>query len=549
MHKKIFREGQGAIEYLLIIGAAILVTAVVIIATSQVLTQGRMSVDVNELQKVSDPLQEQFNVACSIDGEEVCNLDRTYKTCINKTWTNFDVTIDHCGVTCINDGFEDCNTSCNNPGTKEFTCNDGSKTYSPCIATNPECPDKTCKDYLTLQNCTTEGCFGTTTTAQPGEICITDSFEKKFADGNGTTISPYGISTCTQLQNISFALDKNFIILNDFSCNSIPNFSPITNFSGKLNGNKRTISNFTSNGTGARGVFSSATNALITDLNFTNHKVTGGVNTGGLVGYCTNCTIRNIQISGDVNLVGDGYAEPAPIGGIVGSADSTTSIDKSKAIIKVTKAYTVGGIAGYSAGTITNSFADINFTGLSYVAGFVGGIVGYLAEPGSIKNCHTKGIIKVTNNAGSLGGIVGTIQARGVAPTIQNSYSDVNISCISGCSNYSGGIAGRVRNTQAVIINTFSTGTLSGGKNEGGKICVGGEIGYLSSSLTNPNNHSTFTPCFGCSKSPQVASCTIDTNRSNYYDSTHLVYTNNIPVWNDGNWVWQAGALPKLSWE
>ena len=80
MNKKNFSEGQGAIEYLLIIGAAILVTAVVIIATSQVLTQGRLSVDVNELQKVSDPLQEQFNVACSIDGEEVCNLDHTYKT-------------------------------------------------------------------------------------------------------------------------------------------------------------------------------------------------------------------------------------------------------------------------------------------------------------------------------------------------------------------------------------------------------------------------------------------------------------------------------------
>lgn len=57
--------GQGAIEYLLIIGAAILVVAVVIIALSGVLTEGNNSVDKNEISTTGDPLKE--NLANSMN--------------------------------------------------------------------------------------------------------------------------------------------------------------------------------------------------------------------------------------------------------------------------------------------------------------------------------------------------------------------------------------------------------------------------------------------------------------------------------------------------
>jgi hypothetical protein len=51
------RKGQGAIEYLLIIGAAILVVAVVVIALTSVTSAGGDAVDGNNVSSVDDALQ------------------------------------------------------------------------------------------------------------------------------------------------------------------------------------------------------------------------------------------------------------------------------------------------------------------------------------------------------------------------------------------------------------------------------------------------------------------------------------------------------------
>jgi hypothetical protein len=50
------RQGQGAIEYLLIIGAAILVVAVVIIALTSVTSGATNATDENAVQGAMDPL-------------------------------------------------------------------------------------------------------------------------------------------------------------------------------------------------------------------------------------------------------------------------------------------------------------------------------------------------------------------------------------------------------------------------------------------------------------------------------------------------------------
>ena len=57
MHKTTFKKGQGAVEYLLVIGAVILVTAVVILALSGTLTETRSAIDNNEVANLNDPLQ------------------------------------------------------------------------------------------------------------------------------------------------------------------------------------------------------------------------------------------------------------------------------------------------------------------------------------------------------------------------------------------------------------------------------------------------------------------------------------------------------------
>ncbi len=59
------KKAQGAIEYLLVIGAVIIVVAVVIIALSGTLTEANKSVDKNEVTTTNDPLKE--NLADSMN--------------------------------------------------------------------------------------------------------------------------------------------------------------------------------------------------------------------------------------------------------------------------------------------------------------------------------------------------------------------------------------------------------------------------------------------------------------------------------------------------
>lgn len=53
------QKAQGAIEYLLIIGAAILVVAVVVIALTGILGSGTAQTDANDVNESLDPLRDQ----------------------------------------------------------------------------------------------------------------------------------------------------------------------------------------------------------------------------------------------------------------------------------------------------------------------------------------------------------------------------------------------------------------------------------------------------------------------------------------------------------
>jgi hypothetical protein len=61
--KNMERKAQGAIEYLLIIGAAILVVAIVIIAVTSVLSQGKGTGD----QAMQDEKKQQDTLRCTAD--------------------------------------------------------------------------------------------------------------------------------------------------------------------------------------------------------------------------------------------------------------------------------------------------------------------------------------------------------------------------------------------------------------------------------------------------------------------------------------------------
>ena len=547
------QKAQGAIEYLLVIGAVILVVAVVIIALSGTLTDTRDSVDKNEISNMNDPLHNLLKPDfCSNEGEEICNPDKTYKICTNEKWVNFNASVNHCEVECLeNDcdginfvecsnftlqqpriksgecgatceigGTETCTTQLCGPGTKSYTCSNGQITYtSACIANTPQCNGSapTCTNYLTLQTCSEEKCIQTTN-ALPGEICVTNSFLKKFDSGFGTTINPYKISTCQELQNINLALDKNFELNNSIYCSGF-SFQSIGTcgtgncggtdayddiaFTGSINGNNYIINNITITANkSSNGLFSYIKNAKIKNLIIASGNINGTKYSGAFSGYCENASLENVKNSATIN----GYLT----GGICGQADMST----------INGGINTGLIKG------TNS----------------GGLFGYCSNS-NVSNSFNTGIIEnySVSTSNSSGGIIGV----GIACNIAQVYNSGTLKATY--AQRRGGIAGYALNTY--IKNSFSTGTI-----ENANDINGGIIGrnYTTGTVTNSYWYSTTNITACCGVTSCSTSCYKNTQPNLFYahnisTQQHLVYYGS-PNW-DNNWIWTGSALPKLSWQ
>ncbi len=116
----------------------------------------------------------------------------------------------------------------------------------------------------------------------------------------------------------------------------------------------------------------------------------------GLFGYVKNATIKNVGIeSGSIN------SSKNSVGGIVGYAIGTTTIENCYNKANISGTSKVGGIIGSSDDTITieNCYNAGNVTGTSKV----GGIVGELNK-GKINKCYNIGTIEGTSIAGGIAG-------------------------------------------------------------------------------------------------------------------------------------------------
>ena len=123
--------------------------------------------------------------------------------------------------------------------------------------------------------------------------------------------------------------------------------------------------------------------------------VTGGNNTGGLVGSGSPIMDRcssNADVTGGSNT-----------GGLIGSMTEGGSIDQSFTTGTVTSTgNNVGGLAGSSAGSITDSHAGCDVTGKNKVGGLVG------STTNTIDGCTATGYIKGEDIVGGLAGTTTT---------------------------------------------------------------------------------------------------------------------------------------------
>jgi hypothetical protein len=183
-------------------------------------------------------------------------------------------------------------------------------------------------------------------------------------------------------------------------------------------------------------------NRGIVENNNSNGKIRGNDYVGGLIGLNTG-TVENSISNGEVH--GNIY-----VGGLIGNTRKNI-LKNNFSDVKVIGRDNIGGLIGYSSSRIENSYALGNVIGRNYIGGLIGyieknsvvnsysennvtgtsnlgGFVGY-NNYGIIKNCYSVGEVKSNFVTSSKGGFLGiNLEEIGI---IEKSYYNLEKSEIS----------------------------------------------------------------------------------------------------------------------
>lgn len=300
-----------------------------------------------------------------------------------------------------------------------------------------------------------------------------------FGEGNGTSASPYLITTQAELNRIRYQPDKHYRLMNDIEMTGA--WSPIGNcaanaFTGTFEGNGHTISNLNLNGNGNEynGLFGYIDGAGIYNLTIENATYTltetngKGVYAGGIVGFGRNgAVVENCVFNGTITA----NSPVVTAGGIAGDLEGTIKGCHTLGTITVNAAgeyvySTLGGIAGKVEGTVSgcNSKMAIVATendASGYPMETSGGIVGRMK--GEIVDSCFEGTVDVTNSKTVYhGGIAGSVEGD-----VNNSYTDYFMQYED---NINGAVAGQVMqgdvttsyyNADESFDDAYGTGTTS----------------------------------------------------------------------------------------
>lgn len=303
--------------------------------------------------------------------------------------------------------------------------------------------------------------------------------QAKYGGGTGKAYDPYLIYTAEQMNAIGVEpndWERHFRLLADIDLGG-SDFNAIGNhsnpFSGVLDGNGHTISNFT----GTWGLFRyvDGPDAEIKNLGLIDPNVVGGPQAGSLVSQLTYGAVSNCCVEGGSTSDGVFYT-----GGLIGSNYGGT-IDNCHTSGRVSSSrHVLGGLVGWNGdrGTITDcsSSADV----VSFATGgevAVGGLVG--ENRGGIGRCYSTGVV---SGRYSVGGLVG-FNGSGVVSDCY-SHSTVKADQL--------GIGGLVGSNGGIVTRCYASGSVTGSSD------VGGLLG---------RNSGTVTDCFwDVETSGQVAS-------------------------------------------
>ncbi len=301
--------------------------------------------------------------------------------------------------------------------------------------------------------------------------------------GSGTVNDPYLITNAQQLAEIKNNLTAYYKIANDIDLDNVefnPIGSSVAPFKGVLDGGGYTISDLKISKPYNEhvGLFGyTASGSIIKDVTIKNVEITAKQYIGALVGYSSS-TIINCSVIGTGKVSGTTY-----IGGLVGY--NTSSIRNSYTDIELLSSGTyIGGLVGINfRGNIEKCYTTGNTD--AGKKSNVGGLVGYNA--GKILESYTTGDV---SGGTSIGGLVGYSNSG----TIENSFS---LSSPTGTS-YVGGLIGKTDNT--VMTNCYFAGKLNsavGSPFSGGGSSISVSSSYYDSIqsgiVVRKNNYSRLT--------------------------------------------------------
>ena len=310
----------------------------------------------------------------------------------------------------------------------------------------------------------------------------------QYSGGNGTVETPYLISSFDDLKALSsdvsnfekhFKQTQDINALGSATLNSGAGFLSIGSasfkFRGSYDGGDFKIENLTINrsSTAYQGLFGFISNAKLSKIKLINASISGGSNTGGIVGWIEGnaSSMNNCQVSGTVTCSGDNC------GGLVGSNNSQALISFCGSSAIVSAGEVAGGLIGITGGPVTDSYSTGNVLSCSGCR-FVGGLIGSKTNgPFEVKNCYASGNV---SSGYYIGGLIGINGTGGVI----DSYSTGNVSGCSVCNGPSTG--GLIGVNSGPVTNCYATGNiLSAQRNVGGLIGENG--GAISKSYATGN--------------------------------------------------------------
>jgi hypothetical protein len=271
-------------------------------------------------------------------------------------------------------------------------------------------------------------------------VALTTSVEAFSGAGAGTSLSPYQITTCVQLQEMENALGASYQLQNHIEClgsatwnpgpPDIPftGFDPIgianSPFNGTFNGQNFEIRDLfieradDSGGFSIGldeeyvGLFGFAENATLQNVVLVNTYVKGYQFVGGLVGFMLRGTINNVKVNEAVVVDVGNDCDPKRCiwarhgvsgGGIVGAASSTAVTNVVVGGAVKGSGTIIGGIAGLSsASTYNYATSTARVDGGEDIGGLIGRMIG-----GSLTNAVATGNVVGVSDIGKIGDKIG----------------------------------------------------------------------------------------------------------------------------------------------